>query len=421
MSAANMQPLVLDPRRIRQNLLVNHRKRYVFLDNPKSASSTVKRELWDIEKAEGRKKGEAVATSIHGARFLKTSFGREIRDYFSFAVVRNPYSRVLSAYLDKVASERAAGMVFRKQAGLANDAAVSFADFVRAISKSTPIEDDRHWTLQYDNLLQECFRIDLIGSVENIGAFFGAFSERFKMAGGNLDRSPHATGAAEKVSRYYDDELQSLVAEKYRRDFEVFGYSLDLRDCMMPPALDGGRLDENPGNAELAWACLELGNEKGAERVLSGGLEDPRYSDFCRSALALRGMFDFPKDSFSLETENNPFVVRKMVSSYLESRDFENAGRAALRLIEMIPQWREGWVAMAAVAKSGGCSDAENPYLDQALLMTWEPGEKQIRERVGSLSKPRRIWWDFMLGRQGSPLRRFVGRLKWRIARSLRR
>lgn len=386
MNANPPESLVFDPRRLRQNLLVNHAKEYVFIDNPKSASSTVKRELWDLERAEGRKEGEPLPTAIHGDRFLKTSYGPEIRNYFSFAVVRNPYSRVLSAYLDKIDSERAAGRIFRKQARIANEAAVTFPEFVRTISASTPIEDDRHWTLQVDNLLQGSFRIDLLGSVENLDRFLATFAARYQVEKVNPGRSTHATGAVEKISRYYDEETRQLVAEKYRRDFETFGYSFELADCTKPPAFDGQSLAEETRMAELAGASLALETDAKARKTLLAAVGDPFYGEFCRGALALRRIF--ADDAPSVEEERNPLVIRGTLSRFLEGKDFAGAERAAARLIELIPQWREGWVAMAAVAKSRGCPDSENSFLAEALEMTWDPGVQAIRARVESLARP---------------------------------
>lgn len=388
MNNSSTEFFVFDPRRLRQNLLVNHSKKYVFIDNPKSASSTVKMELWDLERAEGRKSGEPLPTSIHGAPFLRTSYGREILGYLAFAVVRNPYARVLSAYLDKIVSEPATGNIFRKQARIGSGASVTFPEFVKILSQSTTIEDDRHWTEQYDNLLQGCFRIDLLGSVENLDGFLAAFAERYGVEKVHPNRSRHATGAVEKVCRYYDEETRQMVAEKYRRDFETFGYSYDLADAREPPALDGKGLEETPRRAELAWASLELDTEPGAIETLREAARDPACAEFCRGALALRRIFE--DAVLPLEEEGNPLVIRGLVSRLLNTKDFEGAERAAKRLIEVIPQWREGWVAMAAVAKSKGIPDAENVYLDEALLMTWDPGADSIRKRVQGLASPRR-------------------------------
>jgi hypothetical protein len=41
-------------------------------------------------------------------------------------------------------------------------------------------------------------------------------------------RSAHATRAASKLRRYYTPELARVVADKFREDFERFGYSTDL-------------------------------------------------------------------------------------------------------------------------------------------------------------------------------------------------
>jgi hypothetical protein len=46
------------------------------------------------------------------------------------------------------------------------------------------------------------------------------------------NRAPMQTGASTKLREYYTDPLAKKVADRYRLDFETFGYSTDIRDAI---------------------------------------------------------------------------------------------------------------------------------------------------------------------------------------------
>jgi hypothetical protein len=373
----------LDPKRLHQNLLVNHDQRYVFINNPKCASSTVKRELWDLERAKGRRKGEPTPTSIHGNGFLKGAATEGTEDYFWFAVVRNPYTRILSAYLDKLGSGfRAPGAAFRFQAGLPQRAKVTFETFVRSVSKSLPYEDDRHWAPQTDNLLSGAFRIDCLGSVENMPGLLRRLGDEIGIVRPDPSRSRHATGAVNKVAEYFTPELRDLVVEKYSEDFAFFGYSDDPAKVADPPASDGARLEEDAEFARLAQAYIQPGAGHQGLGLLHDCSDHPRYGFFCRAALADLGTGPGEGGAEPIEAEQNPLVVRGWLEKALRERQLEEVRRCAAVLIEKMPQSKIGWVADAALRKLARVPDKENAALNAALSMTWKPGRPEIRRMV---------------------------------------
>jgi hypothetical protein len=90
---------------------------------------------------------------------------------------------------------------------------------------------DPHWRPQYDQTLQEYIDYNYIGKFENIskdlpevlGKIFDRDIDEYLVEIVN-----HKTNANSKIDDYYTDEIKDMVYERYRKDFEYFGYSREL-------------------------------------------------------------------------------------------------------------------------------------------------------------------------------------------------
>jgi hypothetical protein len=134
---------------------------------------------------------------------------------FKFAVVRNPYSRLLSFYLNS-----------KKVLGRSTE--MDFADFIDMVTQQTPKQMNPHWRVQYHNIFCDVIRYDHFVRFENLEEELKRVMARF--SGKSEIRSVHKNQgkAGEKIATYYTPELTKRVREKYAIDFEFFGYSQEL-------------------------------------------------------------------------------------------------------------------------------------------------------------------------------------------------
>jgi hypothetical protein len=163
-----------------------------------------------------------------------------------YSFVRNPYTRVLSAYLNKFepltrgdgewlgpyfsAVYQAIG-AYRKSAGHA-DTRVSFEAFLDWLAHSgDPNVDNEHWVPQSRILSRHAVRYDFIGRFENLKADAAFLMDR--MGTGvpfptqeSLDFP--GTNSALQLATYYTSTEAALVQGIYASDFESFAYSRDL-------------------------------------------------------------------------------------------------------------------------------------------------------------------------------------------------
>lgn len=120
-------------------------------------------------------------------------------NFFAFTFVRNPWSKVVSEFF------------YSKSANGYNG---TFKNYLRK-----PRCQPDHMTPQI-NFLND--NMDYIGRFENLQADFNIACDKIGIPHQNL---PHKNKTKHKhYTEYYDDETKQIVAEKYAKDIEYFGY-----------------------------------------------------------------------------------------------------------------------------------------------------------------------------------------------------
>lgn len=231
----------------RNNLLISPRFNYVFANNPKVACTTTRKLLIDAEFGEILPFNERAGT-LYYKEFLPFLNVWQVGDFpafisnpdiFKFCFVRNPYTRLLSGYLDKVVRGKPERNNILEFIGKTDtpEMELDFETFVRAVCEMPVLKQDPHWRVQYYQTFQEGITFDFIGRFENLEAGHRTIAEHIGISGfitpetfgaaGSSSRQ-HATGAGNLLRQYYTPELQDIVWKGFREDFEHFGYGKKL-------------------------------------------------------------------------------------------------------------------------------------------------------------------------------------------------
>ena len=158
--------------------------------------------------------------------------------FYKFCFVRNPFTRILSAYLDKIQNNDVQLNTLRRELAQmkgcepkdVDGREVTFVEFLKAVKqKPGPAKVDRHFRLQSHDVAADIVPYDIIGRFEKFDADATEVLKKIGFKKLNLKRrAPHARRAVQRLGEFYDDQAQDLVREIYADDFKDFDYSLDL-------------------------------------------------------------------------------------------------------------------------------------------------------------------------------------------------
>ena len=212
--------------------IISLEHKFVFFMIPKVATSSFRR--WQAQ-------FEAIRTRSPLSKVVTDQAERE--RYYRFAFVRNPWSRVVSCYNDKICNVNKINKItiMARYPGLTPN--MSFPDFVDWLcsEEGQDAYADPHWRSQHDLLADESgkVRLDFVGRLENLQGDMDEVCERisipkFKIPHRNRARNGQETGEAGENGEsgreprhyrdYYTNETRDLVAERYKKDLETFGY-----------------------------------------------------------------------------------------------------------------------------------------------------------------------------------------------------
>ena len=140
-------------------------------------------------------------------------------DYFKFGFVRDPLARFVSAWQDKVVN--ANYYRFEDQDHARMQRVEEFALWTAEHDLAAVPGTDQHLALQ--SRLIDLSQVDFVGRLETFAADFAEVCERVGAPAGPAEaRNQTASGGASGPQ--VSEELRSLVATMYRRDYQVFGY-----------------------------------------------------------------------------------------------------------------------------------------------------------------------------------------------------
>lgn len=184
----------------------------IFIHIPKAAGTSVARTLF----------GES-SRHLHYSDYEQAN-PRKFADYFKFSFVRNPWSRLFSAY------------TFLKKGGVNEmdlkwaEANLSrFPDFDSFVKGWVNSENVRSWVHFYPQHYFICddqlnLKIDFVGRFETIDLDFAHLQKQLGLLSGPLPRI-NSSARPDSYLEHYSDESVRIVAGAYADDIRTFSYS----------------------------------------------------------------------------------------------------------------------------------------------------------------------------------------------------
>tara|TARA_R110000824_G_C15207272_1_gene676266 strand:- start:483 stop:1070 length:588 start_codon:yes stop_codon:yes gene_type:complete len=191
--------------------MIKHKHEYIFIHIPKCGGNSLLKICRSINIS-------IIGHNIRNKNFKYLKDRAEKGYVFTFS--RNPWDRLVSAYF------------YIKQGGLLTEDKV---DYDRYLSHYSSFEDmvlnwndilfnQIHFKEQYKWICDSNGELipDFIGKLENLQEDFNIVCDKIGIPRQKL---PHKNKTKHKhYTEYYDDETRQIVAEKYAKDIEYFGY-----------------------------------------------------------------------------------------------------------------------------------------------------------------------------------------------------
>ncbi len=267
--------------RLRYSTFVNLDRRYMYFEVPKAGCSTIKSLIHRLEKLPPIPPFSGALREVRRDMFIHNRSLFRMKslldfddaqqeeiltapDFFRFSVVRNPYSRLVSAWSDKVRQCSPGYESFYKRLAGGMPKAdgstppVPFDAFVGDVATHDIATANPHWRMQSAHLLAEAIPQSFIGRLEDIDTAISLFLQK-----AGFDQSARA-GAVNPggggAHTHYTEALAEKVWTLYAPDFAAFGYDRESwRPRSQPPKHPPGFVPESRHIAELIERNVVIG------------------------------------------------------------------------------------------------------------------------------------------------------------------
>lgn len=188
--------------------MISHKYKFVFIHLPKTAGMSILNELDPFCDEKQCRYGHPLQSAYY--QILNAD------DYYQFTFIRNPFARLVSAFF-----YIKAGGICTHDEKLRDRLHLSHKTFKQFALDFNILESGVHFLPQL-SFLNKCIASVSIFKVENLQEHFDIICNKIgipqkKLSHKNKSKHKHYT-------EYYDDETREIVAEKYAKDIDYFGY-----------------------------------------------------------------------------------------------------------------------------------------------------------------------------------------------------
>jgi len=196
-------------------MIVSHNQKFVYIKTPKVAGNSIVsilRRFTDVGLRD-------YDIGDHERYFDVIDKNPNFINYFSFSFVRNPWDLRLSRYFYLKNIE----VPMKKQRGEIYDEKIlqtnNFKEWCK-VGSWFPAEFNGQYQFMCNR--EGKFAVNFVGKYENLQSDFDHVCDELNLPRKNLPKINSTNH--KRYTEYYDDETREIVAEKYAKDIEYFGY-----------------------------------------------------------------------------------------------------------------------------------------------------------------------------------------------------
>tara|TARA_B100001094_G_C18187366_1_gene804721 strand:- start:3500 stop:4141 length:642 start_codon:yes stop_codon:yes gene_type:complete len=206
----------------KHEIVYSNKEKFAWIQLGKVGSCSIFKVLSENTKLEHRKTNSETRRSLFEFN-VDLNFLKKINNtYFTFIFVRNPWDRLVSYYKSSFQCETG---YFSKKYQISNPSEIEFSHFIKLVTDKENLNLNKHWRPQ--SRICDLCKLDFIGRFENIQEDFNIVCDKIGIPQQQLPHTNKSKHKRKHYTEYYDDETREIVAEKYAKDIEYFGYEFE--------------------------------------------------------------------------------------------------------------------------------------------------------------------------------------------------
>ena len=201
--------------------MIDHNRKFIFIHIPKTGGTSI-----DYHFKGSMQRHSCIKD------YIDNLGSNLVEEYFKFCVVRNPWAKTVSHY-NMVTQKKLAGgentlKTYGKKIHTFEEYVIenidlkrlSGTEFKTRYSHDFKTMDQLNWIVDFkDNIC-----IDYIIRFENMQQDFNVVCDKMGIPRQQLPHKNKGKSKHKHYTEYYDDDTREIVAERYARDIEYFGY-----------------------------------------------------------------------------------------------------------------------------------------------------------------------------------------------------
>ena len=215
--------LLLRGERDPNEYIIDKKRELIFLVLSKNATTSIKRSF--LSEDERKHYGDSYA--IHRTQALKKrrKIPKKCQHFYSFCIIRNPFTRLVSLYESKFINDQKKGEGFYYAGNSQFHLSMTFSEFAYIVCQTPDHLSDRHFRSQAFSITKFWKDLDYVWKLEDMPQAFQPLIDRWLSP---LDISNKSKKGW--IQKYFTIELLDRVYERYRDDITLGGYESFYND-----------------------------------------------------------------------------------------------------------------------------------------------------------------------------------------------
>ncbi|MEL6666524.1 MAG: sulfotransferase family protein [Pseudomonadota bacterium] len=221
---------------------IDRKRKFAYVETPKVACTSIKKFLMDqvvdgcfhLENKNQVHNREISPLTQLSELDMASAIEVWSSKFRRFSFVRNPFSRLLSGFLDKLITNEYERQRHLPMMGFEPGYVPTLLEFLERLAQKSDSDRDIHFRTQSELLMLAHVDYDFIGRFERFDRDFLWLQQAFYGIDHPNDSyenfgKHHASDANSKIEQYFGDREAQLVHDIYGTDFANFDYPIDIK------------------------------------------------------------------------------------------------------------------------------------------------------------------------------------------------